>query len=102
MLTTAYLPLCKVHTYLCYILASFPGSSLGPGNEVRKLRYVLKDAELDGPLWFFCVQPSLTGEMLWTWRASSQKKRPVSGNGVIQLEQKDQTRAATICRYVMT
>ena len=53
MLTTAYLPLCKVHTYLCYILASFPGSSLGPGNEVRKLRYVLKDAELDGPLWFF-------------------------------------------------
>ena len=42
------------------------------------------------------MQPSLTGEMLLTWRASLQKKRPVSGNGVIQLEQKDQTRVATI------
>lgn len=35
MLTTAYPHLCKVHTQLYYILASFPNQIEGPGNKAR-------------------------------------------------------------------
>ena len=63
MLTTAYPHLCKVHTQLYYILASFPNQIGGPENEARgNLKLQLKDAELVAMV--SCLQPSLTGEML--------------------------------------